>query len=53
MLTGRQAYERGFVDALFEPVEFLDEFLALLLEKIEEGAGKVRVRKPISPTSPR
>ncbi len=42
MLTGRQAFERGFADAVFEPVEFLDESLALLIEKIEEGAGKVR-----------
>ena len=42
MLTGPQAFERGFADALLEPVEFLDESLALLLEKIEEGAGKVR-----------
>ena len=48
MLTGRQAYERGFVDALFEPVEFLDESLALLLEKIEEGAGKVRPEADLS-----
>jgi 3-hydroxyacyl-CoA dehydrogenase/enoyl-CoA hydratase/carnithine racemase len=42
MLTGPQAFEQGFADALFEPVEFLDESLALLLEKIEEGGGKVR-----------
>ncbi len=42
MLTARQAHERGFADALFEPVEFLDESLALLLDKIEEGGGKVR-----------
>ncbi len=48
MLTGRQAYERGFVDALFEPVEFLDESLALLLEKIEEGGGKVRPEADLS-----
>ena len=47
MLTGQQAYERGFVDALFEPVEFLDES-ALLLEKIEEGAGKVRPEADLS-----
>src|SRR6188472_4597423 len=37
MLTGAQAYETGFVDALFQPVEFLDESLAFLLAKIEEG----------------
>ena len=40
MLTGPQAFEQGFADALLEPVEFLDESLALLLEKIEEGGGK-------------
>ncbi len=40
MLTGAQAYEAGFVDALFQPVEFLDESLAFLLAKIEEGRGK-------------
>ncbi len=48
MLTGRQAFERGFADALFEPVEFLDESLALLLEKIEEGGGKVRPEADLS-----
>jgi len=48
MLTGRQAFEQGFVDALFEPVEFLDESLALLLEKIEEGAGEVRPEADLS-----
>jgi 3-hydroxyacyl-CoA dehydrogenase/enoyl-CoA hydratase/carnithine racemase len=48
MLRGQQAYERGFVDALFEPVEFLDESLALLLERIEEGAGKVRPEADLS-----
>jgi 3-hydroxyacyl-CoA dehydrogenase len=42
MLNAQRAFEQGFVDALFEPVEFLDESLALLLEKIEEGAGKRR-----------
>jgi 3-hydroxyacyl-CoA dehydrogenase/enoyl-CoA hydratase/carnithine racemase len=40
MLTAPQAFEQGFADALLEPVEFLDESLALLLERIEEGAGK-------------
>jgi 3-hydroxyacyl-CoA dehydrogenase/enoyl-CoA hydratase/carnithine racemase len=40
MLTGPQAHETGFADALLEPVEFLDESLAFLLEKLEEGAGK-------------
>jgi 3-hydroxyacyl-CoA dehydrogenase/enoyl-CoA hydratase/carnithine racemase len=42
MLNAKQACEQGFVDALLEPVEFLDDSLALLLEKIEEGAGKRR-----------
>jgi 3-hydroxyacyl-CoA dehydrogenase/enoyl-CoA hydratase/carnithine racemase len=40
MLTGPQAFEQGFADALLEPVEFLDESLAFLLEKIEESAAK-------------
>jgi 3-hydroxyacyl-CoA dehydrogenase/enoyl-CoA hydratase/carnithine racemase len=42
MLTGQQAFEAGFADALLEPVEFLDESLAFLVSKIEEGAGKRR-----------
>jgi len=42
MLTGPQALEAGYADALFEPVEFLDESLAFLLARIEEGAGKRR-----------
>src|SRR5262249_48173931 len=42
MLTGPQAHEAGFADALFEPVEFLDQSLAFLLGKIEEGGGKRR-----------
>jgi 3-hydroxyacyl-CoA dehydrogenase/enoyl-CoA hydratase/carnithine racemase len=40
MLTGPQAFEAGFTDALLQPVEFLDESLELLLAKVEEGAGK-------------
>jgi 3-hydroxyacyl-CoA dehydrogenase/enoyl-CoA hydratase/carnithine racemase len=40
MLTGLQASEAGFADLLLKPVEFLDESLAFLLEKIDEGAGK-------------
>jgi 3-hydroxyacyl-CoA dehydrogenase/enoyl-CoA hydratase/carnithine racemase len=35
MLTGPQAFEAGFADALLEPVEFLDESIAFLLEAIE------------------
>ncbi|MBA3434813.1 MAG: enoyl-CoA hydratase/isomerase family protein [Actinobacteria bacterium] len=42
MLTGPQAFEQGFADALFEPAEFLDESLALLIDKIEAGDGKRR-----------
>jgi len=48
MLTGPQAFEQGFADAMFEPVEFLDESLALLLEKIEEGGGKVQPEADLS-----
>ncbi len=40
MLSGPQAYDAGFADVLLEPVEFLDQSLALLLEKVEEGGGK-------------
>ena len=40
MLTGPQAFEAGFAEALFEAVEFLDESLAFLVAKVEEGAGK-------------
>ena len=40
MLTGPQAFEAGLADALFEPVEFVDESLAFLLDRIEEGSGK-------------
>jgi len=42
MLTGPRAFEQGFVDSLLDPVEFLDESLALLVQKIEEGGGKRR-----------
>jgi 3-hydroxyacyl-CoA dehydrogenase/enoyl-CoA hydratase/carnithine racemase len=42
MLSGPQAFEAGFADALFDPVEFVDESLAFLLEKVDEGAGKRR-----------
>ncbi len=40
MLTGPQAFAAGFADALLEPVEFLDDSLAFLVERIEQGAGK-------------
>jgi 3-hydroxyacyl-CoA dehydrogenase/enoyl-CoA hydratase/carnithine racemase len=42
MLNAQQAFQAGFADTLLEPVEFLDESLALLLQKVEEGAGKRR-----------
>jgi len=42
MLDARRAFDAGFADALLEPVEFLDESLAFLLTKVEEGAGKRR-----------
>ena len=48
MLTGPQAHESGFADALLEPVELLDESLAFLLGKIEEGAGKRHPRADLS-----
>ena len=36
MLTGPQAYESGFADAVLEPVEFLDESIGWLLQAIEQ-----------------
>ena len=48
MLTGPQAFEQGFADALLEPVEFLDESLALLLQMIEAGEGKRRPAADLS-----
>jgi 3-hydroxyacyl-CoA dehydrogenase/enoyl-CoA hydratase/carnithine racemase len=48
MLNARQAHEQGFTDALFEPVEFLDESLAFLVQKIEEGGGKRRPQADLS-----
>ena len=51
MLNAKQAFEHGFADALLEPVEFLDESLALLVEKIEEGAGKRRPAADLSDTA--
>ena len=48
MLTGPQAFEAGFADVLLEPVELLDQSLAFLLEKIEEGAGKRRPAADLS-----
>jgi 3-hydroxyacyl-CoA dehydrogenase/enoyl-CoA hydratase/carnithine racemase len=51
MLTGPQAFDAGFADALLDPVEFLDESLGLLLERIEEGAGKQRPQADLSDAS--
>ena len=48
MLNAQQAFDAGFADALFEPVEFLDESLAFLLEKVAEGAGKRRPAADLS-----
>jgi 3-hydroxyacyl-CoA dehydrogenase/enoyl-CoA hydratase/carnithine racemase len=48
MLDARRAFEAGFADALLEPVEFLDESLAFLLGKVEEGAGKRRPTADLS-----
>ena len=48
MLNARRAFEAGYADAVFEPVEFLDESLAFLLAKVEEGAGKRRPAADLS-----
>ena len=48
MLDARRAFEAGFADALLEPVEFLDESLAFLLEKVEAGTGKRRPAADLS-----
>ena len=48
MLIAQQAFEAGFADALLEPVEFLDESMAMLIEKIEEGPGKRRPAADLS-----
>jgi 3-hydroxyacyl-CoA dehydrogenase/enoyl-CoA hydratase/carnithine racemase len=48
MLTAPQAFEQGFADALLEPVEFVDESLALLIEKIGAGDGKRRPAADLS-----
>jgi 3-hydroxyacyl-CoA dehydrogenase/enoyl-CoA hydratase/carnithine racemase len=48
MLDAEKAFAAGFADALFEPVEFLDDSLAFLLGKVEEGAGKRRPAADLS-----
>ena len=42
MLGAQQALAAGFADALFDPVEFVDDSLAFLLGKVEEGPGQRR-----------
>ena len=51
MLTAKQVLEAGFADVLLEPVEFLDESLAMLIQKIEEGPGKRRPAADLSDTA--
>jgi 3-hydroxyacyl-CoA dehydrogenase/enoyl-CoA hydratase/carnithine racemase len=48
MLTGPQAFEAGYADALYEPVEFLDESIAFLLAKIGEGTPTARAGADLS-----
>ncbi len=48
MLNAQQALEAGLADAVLEPVEFLDESLAFLLDKVEEGEGKRRPAADLS-----
>lgn len=47
-LTGPKAFELGLADALFEPVEFVDESLAFLLARIEEQAPKPALTTDLS-----
>jgi 3-hydroxyacyl-CoA dehydrogenase/enoyl-CoA hydratase/carnithine racemase len=42
MLDAHKAFEVGFADVLLDPVEFLDESLAFLLDRIDESPGKRR-----------
>jgi 3-hydroxyacyl-CoA dehydrogenase/enoyl-CoA hydratase/carnithine racemase len=51
MLSAQQALGAGFADVLFEPVEFVDDSLAFLLERVEEGAGKQRPSADLSDVS--
>ena len=48
MLDAGKAFEAGYADVLLEPVEFLDESLAFLLDKVDEGAGKRRPSADLS-----
>jgi 3-hydroxyacyl-CoA dehydrogenase/enoyl-CoA hydratase/carnithine racemase len=51
MLTGPQAFEAGYADALLDPVEFLDESIAFLVAKIEDGAELTRPVADLSDVS--
>jgi 3-hydroxyacyl-CoA dehydrogenase/enoyl-CoA hydratase/carnithine racemase len=42
MLTGPQAFETGYADALLDPVEFLDESIALLVDRVAAGGDVSR-----------
>jgi 3-hydroxyacyl-CoA dehydrogenase/enoyl-CoA hydratase/carnithine racemase len=42
MLTASQAFEAGFADTILEPVEFLDESIAYLVERIAGTGGTER-----------
>ena len=48
MLDARRALDAGFVDLVLEPVEFVDQSLAFLLDKVEEGPGKRRPAADLS-----
>ncbi len=51
MLTGPQAFEAGYADALLDPVEFLDESIAFLVAKIENDAELTRPVADLSDVS--
>ncbi|HUG65856.1 MAG TPA: 3-hydroxyacyl-CoA dehydrogenase NAD-binding domain-containing protein [Gaiellaceae bacterium] len=51
MLSAQQAFDAGFADSLIEPVEFLDESLVFLLDKVEEDPGKRRPAADLSDVS--
>jgi 3-hydroxyacyl-CoA dehydrogenase/enoyl-CoA hydratase/carnithine racemase len=46
MLDGRKAHELGFADALLEPAEFLDESIAILLERDSSGVRPSAMSDP-------
>ena len=46
MLTGAEAHELGFADAIFEPTEFLDESLAFLASRPQEPRPGARQADP-------